>query len=78
MAEKYDIVALGEYLVDFSPSGCGKMGNPLYLVNLDGDIDTFTDLVWNNLNEDNKVSLFVRYIDIETGKYESRIINKNK
>ena len=30
------------------------------------------------LNEDNKVSLFVRYIDIETGKYESKIINKNK
>ena len=60
-------------------------GNPLpsfegepTLVNLDGDIDTFTNLVWNNLNEDNKVSLFVRYIDIETGKYESRIINKNK
>ena len=31
-----------------------------------------------SLNEDNKVSLFVRYIDIETGKYESKIINKNK
>ena len=38
----------------------------------------FTELVWNNLNADNKVSLFVRYIDIETGKYESRIVNKNK
>ena len=41
------------------------------------DIDTFTKLVWENLNEENKVSLFVRYIDIETGKYESRIVNKN-
>ena len=43
-----------------------------------GDIDTFTNDVWNALNEDNKVSLFVRYIDIETGKAESRIVNKNK
>ncbi len=42
------------------------------------DIDTFTDLVWKNLNESNKVSLFVRYIDIASGKYETRIVNKNK
>lgn len=42
------------------------------------DIDAFTELVWNSLNEDNKVSLFVRYIDIATGKYETRIVNKNK
>lgn len=47
-------------------------------VAIEGDIDTFTSFVWENLNEDNKVSLFVRYIDIETGAYESRIINKNK
>ena len=48
------------------------------LVAIDGNIDDFTDMVWNNLNEDNKVSLFVRFIDIKTGKYETRIINKNK
>lgn len=36
MAEKYDVAALGEYLVDFSPSGCGKMGNPLYEMNPGG------------------------------------------
>lgn len=42
------------------------------------DIDTFTEKVWNALNEDNKVSLFVRYIDITTGKTDSRIVNKNK
>lgn len=48
------------------------------LVGLEGDIDTFTKTVWENLNEDNKVSLFVRYIDIATGKYETRIVNKNK
>ena len=41
------------------------------------DIDAFTDMVWNALDNDNKVSLFVRYIDIATGNYESRIINKN-
>ena len=53
-------------------------GNPLpsfegdpKLVGLEGDIDTLTSLVWENLNEENKVSLFVRYIDIETGKYET-------
>ncbi|GAA6491443.1 MAG TPA: IMP cyclohydrolase [Candidatus Bariatricus faecipullorum] len=42
------------------------------------DMDAFASLLWNSLNEENKVSLFVRYIDIETGKYETRIINKNK
>ena len=40
------------------------------------DIDTFAGKLWDALNEDNKVSLFVRYIDVATGKAESRIINK--
>ena len=60
-------------------------GNPLpsfegepVPVAIEGDIDAFTSFVWENLNEDNKVSLFVRYIDIATGAYESRIVNKNK
>ena len=48
------------------------------LVELDGDIDEFTNMIWSNLNEDNKVSLFVRFIDIKSGEYETRIINKNK
>jgi IMP cyclohydrolase len=59
-------------------------GNPLpsfegepTQVDISGDIKTFTDKVWNALNEDNKVSLFVRYIDIATGKAESVIVNKN-
>ena len=47
-------------------------------VAIEGDIDAFTSFVWENLNEENKVSLFVRYIDIATGAYESRIVNKNK
>ena len=51
-------------------------GEPKW-IGIEGDIDTFTNMLWNNLNEDNKVSLFVRYIDIATGKYETRIINKN-
>ena len=42
------------------------------------DIDGFTNLLWESLNEDNKVSLFVRYIDIAAGTYETRIVNKNK
>ena len=60
-------------------------GNPLpsfegepEIVELAGNIDELTDRIWNNLNEDNKVSLFVRFIDIATGKTESRIVNKNK
>lgn len=47
-------------------------------VDISGDIDSFTKLVWDNLDEDNKVSLFVRFIEIRTGKTETRIVNKNK
>ncbi len=46
-------------------------------VELKGDIDTFTKNVWESLNSDNKVSLFVRFIDIKTGKFDTRIVNKN-
>ena len=60
-------------------------GNPLpsfegepKLVSIPDDMEAFTDLVWNSLNADNKVSLFVRYIDIATGTYETKIINKNQ
>ena len=60
-------------------------GNPLpsfegepKLIEISGNIDEFTDMIWTNLIEDNKVSLFVRFIDIETGEYETRIVNKNK
>lgn len=60
-------------------------GNPLpsfegepKLVEIPNSMEKFTNMLWNNLNEDNKVSLFVRYIDIATGKYESAIVNKNQ
>ena len=40
-------------------------------------MEAFNDMLWNSQNEDNKVSLFVRFFDIETGKYETKIVNKN-
>ena len=42
------------------------------------DIDSFTDELWNNLNEANKISLFVRYTDIATGEYRQKILNKHQ
>lgn len=60
-------------------------GNPLpsfegepVLVDIPDDIDKFADTVWNSLNEENKVSLFIRYINVADRTYETRIINKNK
>ncbi len=47
-------------------------------VSIENDIQAFSGLLWENLNEENKVSLFVRYIEIGTGKYDTVIINKNK
>ena len=66
----------GYYMGDGNPLPSYE-GDPTF-VSVSDDIDAFTDMVWNSLNEDNKVSLFVRYIDIETGKYETKIVNKNK
>lgn len=48
------------------------------LVAIPDDIDEFTNGLWDSLNEDNKVSLFVRYIDLASGDTDTRIINKNK
>jgi len=60
-------------------------GNPLpsfqgepELVDIQGDIDSFANMLWESLDEENKVSLFVRFIDIASGKYDTRIINKNQ
>ncbi len=46
-------------------------------VAIPNDIDGFTDKIWTNLNDSNKISLYVRYIDLETGKETNRMINKN-
>ena len=47
-------------------------------VAIEGDIDEFTANVWQSLNEANKVSLFVRYINLEDGSWRTRIVNKNR
>ena len=47
-------------------------------VAIPSDIDAFTDEVWNALDADNKISLYVRYVNLSTGKEESRMLNKNK
>lgn len=65
------------YMHDGSPLPSFE-GEPKWIDIATNNIDEFTDLVWDNLNEDNKVSLFVRFIDIATGNYETRIVNKNK
>ena len=79
------------YTFDNPKAGDGRFihtymgdGNPLpsfegepELVGVIDDIDEFTNLLWSSLNEDNKVSLFVRYIDIATGEADTRIVNKN-
>ncbi len=64
------------YKGDGSPLPSFK-GEPVE-ISVPDDIDAFCTTLWNNLNEDNKVSLFVRYIDIDTQKTETRIVNKNK
>ncbi|XOQ44747.1 MAG: IMP-cyclohyd domain-containing protein [Clostridium sp.] len=74
------------------PAGEGRLihtysgdGNPLpsfegepVRVSLEGGIDQLTHGIWNALNEDNKISLFVRFINLKTGLTETRILNKNR
>ena len=47
-------------------------------IKMEGDIDEFTNMLWENLNENNKISLYVRYIDLKTGEIENRLINKHQ
>ena len=78
----YDAPVAGEghyihtYMGDGNPLPSFE-GEPVK-VEINGNIDDFTNEIWSSLNEDNKVSLFVRFIDIESGKWETRILNKNK
>ena len=67
---------LHTYVCDGNPVIPTFQGEP-ERVAIDGDIDAFTDMLWTNLNEANKISLFVRYTDIQTGETEQRIINKH-
>ncbi len=52
------------------------MGEP-ERISINGDIDEFTNTIWNSLNEQNKISLYVRFVDLKTGEAENRMINKN-
>ena len=85
--------ACNRYTFDYEPlNGLGHFihtyvtdGNPIPTfqgeperVAIPNDIDEFTNTLWNALNENNKISLYVRYIDLETGKEDNRLINKNK
>ena len=77
----YDKPRIGEgrfihtYMKDDTPLPSFK-GEP-EVVHIRGDIDSFTHDLWESLNFDNKVSLFTRFVDLETGKWETRIVNKN-
>ena len=64
------------YVCDGNPVIPTFQGEP-ERVALCNDIDELTDTLWNNLNENNKISLFVRYTDLATGAYKQRIVNKH-
>lgn len=63
------------YMTDGSPLPSFE-GEP-ETVRIQGDLAQFTEMIWTNLNEDNKVSLYTSFIDLETGEAETMICNKN-
>ena len=67
---------LHTYVCDGNPVIPTFQGEP-ERVSIPADIDVFTHELWENLNADNKISLFVRYTDLETGAHCQRIINKH-
>ena len=67
---------LHTYVCDGNPVIPTFQGEP-ERVAMDNDIDAFTAMLWENLNADNKISLFVRYTDCKTGAYTQRIVNKH-
>ena len=68
---------LHTYVCDGNPVIPTFQGEP-ERVAICNDIDAFTAMLWENLNADNKISLFVRYTDLQTGDYEQRILNKHQ
>ena len=64
------------YVCDGNPVIPTFQGEP-ERVAMDNDIESFTTMLWENLNPDNKISLFVRYTDLETGAYQQKILNKH-
>lgn len=75
------VEGLGHFIHTYKCDGAPRIpsfeGEPKP-VKIEGDIDAFTNDLWQNLNEDNKVSLFTRFINLKTGKAETRIVNKNQ
>lgn len=74
------IAGLGRFIHTYMSDGNplpSFEGEPTLVEIGNDDLDTFADKIWNALNADNKVSLYVRYIDIATGTSTSKIINKN-
>ncbi len=84
--------ACNRYFYEYAPlNGLGHFihtyvcdGNPIPTfqgeperVRIPNCIDEFTNTIWENLNEQNKISLYVRYVDLSTGNVENRMINKN-
>lgn len=79
---EYESPAAGEGRLVHTYSGDGNPlpsfdGEPVRVA-VEGSIDELTHRVWNALNEDNKISLFVRFISLKTGLTETRILNKNR
>ena len=68
---------LHTYVCDGNPVIPTFQGEP-ERVTIDGDMDAFTKTLWENLDEDNKISLFVRYTNLETGEVRQTILNKNQ
>lgn len=64
------------YVCDGNPVIPTFQGEPERVTMCD-DMDAFTNMLWENLNEDNKISLFVRYTNLQTGEYQQKIINKH-
>ncbi len=63
------------YVTDGNPIPTFQ-GEPERVAVLD-DINEFTKNIWDNLDKNNKISLYVRYTDVKTGEYEEKLINKN-
>jgi IMP cyclohydrolase len=74
------IAGKGHFIHTYGPDdkNLPSFGGEPTSVEIDNDIDMFTNTIWKSLNKDNKVSLFTRFIDIGSRKYESRIVNKNE
>lgn len=80
---EYDkpVAGVGHYIHTYMGDGTplpSFAGEPECVAIERGDAKAFANLLWENLNEENKVSLFVRYIDLNNGKTDTIILNKNK